>query len=223
MRKLILWDIDGTLLNCGSDGTEALNKTFKDMYGVEDAFLSAGIGSKMDYDIIRNIMESNDIYEKNFDNIKKCYCENLEFILKEDHNKTVLPGIERLLEEIESSPKFYQTLITSNLKEGAMIKLRSVGLDRYFKNKAGGFGDTSEEKWHVCESLIRSLGFSIGGNNIFLIGDGIYDIETSKRLGLVSIAVATGWVDKEKLSELNPDYMFDNFSKTEELKKILGL
>ena len=66
MRKLILWDIDGTLLNCGSDGTEALNKTFKDMYGVEDAFLSAGIGSKMDYDIIRNIMESNDIYEKNF-------------------------------------------------------------------------------------------------------------------------------------------------------------
>lgn len=221
MKKLILWDIDGTLINCGNDGTKALNITFKDLYDVEDAFSKVGIGSKMDYDIIHEIMWKNRIPADNYEKISRYYCESLKQVLDKDNDKKILEGVVELLEFINSSKTLEQALITSNMKSGAVIKLKTMGLYKYFIDKKSGFGDESGEKWHVCEKLLEHYGFTDTRENVFIIGDGAYDIETSKKLGIKSIAVATGWTVREKLKSFQPDHFFENLKDTVALKNIL--
>ncbi|HVI41393.1 MAG TPA: hypothetical protein VM577_12130, partial [Anaerovoracaceae bacterium] len=72
-KKLILWDLDGTLMHCGADGTRALNETFRKLYGVEDAFSKAGIGHAMDSVILDRILENNKLDKGELDRVKEEY------------------------------------------------------------------------------------------------------------------------------------------------------
>ena len=73
VEKLILWDIDGTLLHCGSDGRKALNRTFLELYGIEDAFGSSDIGGAMDSMILDGIMKSHAIEKKELPTVIEHY------------------------------------------------------------------------------------------------------------------------------------------------------
>jgi phosphoglycolate phosphatase-like HAD superfamily hydrolase len=218
-KTLILWDIDGTLMHCGADGTTALNETFRKLYGVEDAFSKAGIGHAMDAVILDRILESNRLDKSGLELIKEEYIRILDSVLKRNPNKRILPGIKELLEHIHKSECSFNALLTSNLRIGAETKLKSVGLDAYFP--VGGFGDDFGEKWdsalkgiqaaeeHYCEKFEKE--------NIYIIGDSIYDIKCAKKINVVSIGVATGWADYEMLEMEGPDYLYQDLSHWEAL------
>lgn len=211
---LILWDIDGTLMHCGADGTTALNKTFKQLYGIENAFSRVGIGSAMDAVILDKIMDSFHLDKGDMDQVIQTYIEILTDILNKNENKRVLPGIWELLNYIDESENYYSALLTSNLKAGAKTKLESVNLHKYFL--AGGYGDEFGEKWHAAELAIAEaeevFGVTFYKDHIFLIGDGAYDVEAARKVGIKSMGVATGWMDYEILKEHKPDYIFHNLS-----------
>ena len=212
--KLILWDIDGTLMHCGSDGTKALNRTFFELYGVENAFARAGIGSAMDGVILHRIMDSFGLDKSNMENVKRQYVGILEEILNENQSKTVLPGVLELLEYIDHSENCFNALLTSNLKQGAVTKLQSVGLSKYFH--VGGFGDDYGEKWDAAIKGIteaeKYYNVFFPQENIYLIGDSAYDIQCAKKMGINSIGVATGWMDFEVLKSHEPDYLYKDLS-----------
>ena len=218
-KFLILWDIDGTLMHCGSDGTKALNKTFHELYGVENAFSRAGIGSAMDIVILDRIMESFHLDKKDLESVKKVYVGILEEILNENQSKRVLPGVLELLEHINTKENYFNALLTSNLRLGAETKLQSVGLSKYFL--VGGFGDDYGEKWDAALKSISKAEEHYGVNfeleNIFLIGDSVYDIECAKRMGIKSIGVATGWMDYEILKKHEPDYLYKDLSNWKDI------
>jgi phosphoglycolate phosphatase-like HAD superfamily hydrolase len=110
-------------------------------------------------------------------------------------------------------------LLTSNLRIGAETKLKSVGLDRYFH--VGGFGDDYGEKWDAALKGIREaedrFGVKFENENIYIIGDSIYDIECAKRIEVVSIGVATGWAEYEMLKSEEPDYLYEDLSDWKKL------
>ena len=213
-KKLILWDLDGTLMHCGADGTKALNETFRKLYGVEDAFSKAGIGHAMDAVILERIMENNKLDKNELAKVKEEYIVILEGILKKNPNKRILPGVQELLEHIHGSQSSYNALLTSNLQIGAETKLKSVGLERYFH--VGGFGDDYGEKWDAALKGIRDaeerFGVKFENENIYIIGDSIYDIECARRIEVVSIGVATGWAEYEILKNKEPDYLYEDLS-----------
>ena len=213
-NQLILWDVDGTLMYCGSDGTKALNKTFHDLYGIEDAFSQSGIGSAMDSVILEGIMERFRLNRNDLENIKTVYIDQLSVILREDQNKRVLPGVRELLEYIGASCNCFNALLTSNLRNGAITKLESVGLEQYFH--AGGFGDDIGEKWDAAQKGIAEaeeyFQVDFAKENIYLVGDSAYDIECAKKMGIVSIGVATGWMDYSVLKSHKPDYLYQDLS-----------
>ena len=221
LKKLILWDLDGTLMHCGADGTRALNETFRELYGVEDAFSKAGIGHAMDAVILDRIMETNHLDRTGLEHVKEAYIEVLGSILSQNPKKRILPGIKELLEYIEESANAYSALLTSNLRIGAETKLRSVGLDGFFP--VGGFGDDYGEKWDAALKGIREAenyyGQHFEKENIYIIGDSIYDIECAKRIEAISIGVATGFADYELLKEKNPDYLYEDLSDWKTLVK----
>lgn len=218
-KKLILWDLDGTLMHCGADGTKALNETFRKLYGVEDAFSKAGIGHAMDAVILDRIMESNKLDKRELEKVKGEYIVILDEILSRNPDKRILPGVRELLEHIHVSAGSYSALLTSNLRMGAETKLKSVGLDRYFH--VGGFGDDFGEKWDAALKGIREaedhFGVKFENENIYIIGDSIYDIECAKRIEVVSIGVATGWVEYEMLKNKEPDYLYEDLSDWKKL------
>ena len=202
----VFWDIDGTLMTCGGDGTKALNRTFLDLYGIDGAFTGRGVGSAMDSVLLGNIMKTHGIAEDDRVLIESVYFTNLKKNLTGNPYKTVLPGVINILDHINSKDGWYNLLLTSNLKEAARIKLDSVGLWQYFSAAAaGGFGDSHGEKWDVLSSVLEELsvqaGRSVRSGEVLIIGDSVYDIRTAKQLGVGYIAVASGWTSKGKLEE----------------------
>ena len=216
-HKLIFWDIDGTLLHCGSDGRKSLNRTFLELYGIEDAFGSSDIGGAMDSMILDGIMKSHAIEKEQLPTVIGHYQKVLANILEKNEHKRVLPGVTTILDAIDKSPDFENALLTSNLRIGAMTKLDSMGLGHYFK--LGGFGDEAGEKWDVAHACIREAeefrGSVFAKNQIYLIGDSAYDILCAQKVGMTSIAVGTGWTDEESLRACNPDYYFSDLSDTD--------
>ena len=218
-KKLILWDLDGTLMHCGADGTRALNEAFRKLYGVEDAFSKAGIGHAMDAVILDRIMESNGLDKDGLDRVKEEYITALDSILSCNPNKRILPGVRELLEHIDGSENSFNALLTSNLRSGAETKLKSVGLDTFFK--VGGFGDDFGEKWDAALKGIREAEdyyeAKFDKENIYIIGDSIYDIECARRIEAVSIGVATGWAEYGMLQSKEPDYLYEDLSDWKQL------
>lgn len=222
-NKLILWDIDGTLMYCGSDGTRALNETIKGLFGIEDAFARAGIGQALDSVILERIISAFGLVDADITEILQVYIQNLTVILEKNPDKRVLPGIVRLLDYIEECPNLFNGILTSNFKLGAHTKLRAVDLLNYFK--VGGYGDIKGEKWDAAlvglASADAHYGMAFKRENTLIIGDSSYDISCARRLGMKSIAVATGWTDYKTLADSDPDYLFHDLSDFDSVVSIL--
>lgn len=222
---IILWDIDGTLMYCGADGTKALNNTFEKLYGIKDAFSKVGIGSAMDTVILDRIIKECAIENGDIKQIKRVYIEELDRILAADNNKRVLPGVLELLTFVTEEGGI-NVLLTSNLKDGALTKLASVDLLSHFEGHGiGGFGDDHEEKWLAAQDAVKEaeehLGKSVSKNEIVVIGDSVYDIRTAKKIGARSIAVGTGWTESDVLMSENPDYFFEDLGDVKSVKRAL--
>lgn len=213
-NKLLIWDIDGTLLHCGCCGRDALNQTFFEMYGLKDVFSKAKIGGALDAVILNEILKATNTPSENKGMILEKYGQVLKQILDEYQNNILLPGIKNILDYVEQHDNIFNTITTSNFEIGARIKLDSHDLNVHFPT--GGFGDIERKKWEAAIEAIQKseelYGVDFIKENIYIIGDTWYDIECAKKLGAQSISVATGWVEYDILKEYSPDYIFRDFS-----------
>lgn len=211
---LLIWDIDGTLMHCGSCGREALNKTFMNLFNIENAFQYAEIGHAMDAVLLKKILcEAGISLDKKEDILNK-YAFMLRKELEAYKDNRILPGVREILDYTHQQAYIYNCITTSNFEIGARIKLESHHLNAYFVT--GGFGDIENEKWHAVQKAIEetesNYHIRFKKENIYIIGDTWYDVECAKRVGVKSIAVATGWTSFETLESYKPDYIFKDLS-----------
>ena len=222
---LLLWDIDGTLMSCRDDGTKALNELFRRWTGVERALGEIKVGTAMDSAILGSLMERFRIPFEEKERMITEFAEILKDILDRNETKRALPGIKEILATLTEQENVYMGILTSNFKIGADLKLDSVGLKDYFS--FGGYGDIEGEKWHAAklavETAEKKAGEPFAKESIYLIGDTCYDIRCARKLGVRSIAVATGWTDQETLREAQPDYFFADLSDPQAFYDIIDL
>ncbi|MBR6701457.1 MAG: HAD family hydrolase [Firmicutes bacterium] len=222
-KKLVLWDIDGTLMSCYRDGTLAMNETFRRRTGHENACGEVIVGTSMDSSLVDSIMDRFGIDPGEKDNIIAEFAAILKEIVTANKTKKILPGVKEILDVLAQREDVFMGLITSNFRIGAEIKLDSVGLKEYFE--FGGFGDHPGEKWDAAREAVEEASRLAGGDfkpeNIFVIGDSRYDIECAKKIGAKSIGVATGWMKYEELEKTEPDYIFKNLENTEEFLELI--
>ena len=224
--KLLLFDIDGTILHTNGAGTRAANRAFEKIYGHAGAMDGVDAAGKTDPLILREMFVNMLARDYAPDEPEKIYAEYVIY-LEEEVRKSpidIMPGIPRLLENLSSRNDLMLSIATGNIELGARIKLRRAGLDAHFRT--GGFGSDSETRKDLISIAIeRSKAHLSGGEDfdkVFVIGDTPHDIVHGRAAGAVTVAVATGRYTSAELSEHGPDHIFEHLADYESVIGIFG-
>jgi phosphoglycolate phosphatase-like HAD superfamily hydrolase len=214
--KLVLFDIDETLIDSGRAGTRALNRAFAELFNIQDAFREIRMAGMTDLQIVRQGLKKNNLSDMNgeVDLVVEKY---LALLSEEIDNpwKTVKPGVFEILDilEGESVPL---GLLTGNLEKGAGIKLRPFGLDRYFA--AGSFGSDHEDRDMLLPIAIRKfsqIGIQTTPERCVIVGDTPRDVRCSKVHGGHCIGVTTGPYGRESLINAGADIAVESLEEKE--------
>jgi phosphoglycolate phosphatase-like HAD superfamily hydrolase len=224
-KRLLLFDIDGTLVNTGGAGIKALKLIVHERFGAKDDLRDIEIAGKTDRAIIRDILRKYQVEpaEENIAEFAEDYIRGLAPSLSRSHGK-ILPGIQPLLERLKPQPNIVLALLTGNLQHGARLKLQHYGLWDFFQ--FGAFADDHHDRNELGavarERAQRKHGHDFDVADIDVIGDTNHDIACGKAFGARTIAVATGSWSRERLQACAPDFLFDDLAKTDEVIKKLG-
>lgn len=221
---LLIWDIDGTLINPKRSGRMALDKAFHKVYGIENAFDGIRMSGRLDGVIVRDAFCKHNISEGDIYSFYDIYCKTLKEITLNENPIQLLPGVKDILDACNTSNDYYHVLGTGNMERGARIKLESKGLNKYFLT--GGFGDENQQRWEIISKAIKEaeLAFKVkfNKNNIYVVGDTPHDIESGKILGIKTIAVATGSHSFKELIEHEADHTLKSLEDTSNFLKIFA-
>jgi len=223
--KLLLFDIDGTILLSGGAATRAANRAFKKIYGIPNVMEGIKPDGKTDPIILREMFYKS--LERGFlpEEAITVFKEYLIFLQEEivdSQGFRIMPGIPEILQTLSEREDVILGIATGNIEEGAWIKLMRAGLDSYFK--FGGFGSDSEDRGQLIRTAIERGKTLVSHNGefekIFVIGDTPFDIVHGREAGARTVAVATGSYSAYDLDMYNPDHLFESFSDFESVLKI---
>lgn len=222
-KKLLIWDIDGTLINCMGMGRRAMDETFLRLYSVENAFDKVNMAGRIDWQIVNDAFKINRIKENNIQDFLNEYGKILCEQLKSQKCGEILPGIREILEDTLANDNIYHVLGTGNCEQGARLKLCHLGLSTFFE--IGGFGNENLKRWQVIEKAIKEAkeyyNIDFNNNDIYVIGDTPADIDCGKKLGVKSIAVATGAYKYDDLIKEKPDYIFHSLHRFSDFLEVI--
>jgi len=224
--KAILFDIDGTILDCNKAGKISLIKATKDIFGTIGKMEHINFQGKTDPYILNESLKhmgfDKSTIEEKTELLKEKYFEYLSNTIF-THPVTIYPGIEDIIKELSADKNIILGLLTGNFEKSAGIKISRFDLNKYFK--MGVYGESSHNRDDLPpvakKLLFEKFNIDIPFNKMVIIGDTIYDIQCAKKSDAISIAVGTGWVDKEELLSKKPDYFFDDLSDTKAFLKLI--
>ena len=219
-KRLLLWDIDGTLVNTAGAGVESLKRMVRERFGSEDDLSDIEIAGKTDAAILRDILRKYKVEptEAKISEFGDDYLGGLETELPRCAGR-VLPGISELLTRLKERSQIVLGLLTGNLERGAKMKLEHYGLWQFFE--FGAFADDHHDRNELgafARTRAREKqGHDFDAADIDVIGDTGHDIECGKAFGARTIAVATGSWPRERLAAQNPDFLFDDLSAVDQI------
>ena len=223
--RLVLFDVDGTLLSAGRAARESIVAALAEVLGWEGSSDGNDFSGKTDPQILRElVMESvgRARFEDALDSIFDRYVEELSRRLRPEA-VVVKPGVPELLERLAGDPRVTLGLLTGNIERGARLKLEPAGLNRYFP--FGAFGDDSADRYYLpaiaVERARERTGRSFGGPSVVIVGDSVHDVACGRSLGARAIAVATGPTPAANLQAERPDALFADFSDVEAAREAI--
>ena len=215
--KLLLFDIDGTLVLTGGAGIRALNRAFCQVVGIVNALDGIRLHGKTDPAIVREIFNARGALQKadSYDQILAAYVEFLPEEVQQSRSYRVLPGILRFLQDFQGRSDLAFGLATGNVEAGARIKLARGNLNPFFA--FGGFGSDAENRTELVRRAAhngsRLAGVTIDPNDIFVIGDTPRDIAAGREAGYRTVGVATSDYSTEDLSAAGADLVLSDFER----------
>ena len=224
-KRLLLFDIDGTLVNTGGAGVESLKTTVRNRFRAGDDLRDIEIAGKTDRAIIHDILRKYgvDPTEEKVTSFAREYIDGLPLCLSRTRGR-VLPGIQQLLGRLRPQRHIVLALLTGNLQEGARLKLQHYGLWDFFE--FGAFADDHHDRNELGAFARKRAqlkhGHDFDAADIDVIGDTNHDIACGKAFGARTIAVATGSWSRERLQGCKPDFLFDDLSGTDDVIERLG-
>ncbi len=225
---IVLFDIDGTLLDTSGTGIKALNRMVLELFGLKDAFAGYNFAGRTDLGIIRDAFQANFKRHYTPEELDTCLGTYLRYLEEElgrpGHRVKVLPGVPQAL-ELLTRTGVHVGLATGNLQRGAALKLKAAGLDHFFA--FGGFGSDHEDR-----ALLTALAAQRGreraglaelpGDSILVVGDSPLDIKAAHGARLHVLSVCTGWNSPEELGALGPEHLLPDLSDAQALLAIVN-
>ena len=217
MPKLLLFDIDGTLLNVEHQFTKRIIGGVLEQFGILPKHVdAASFAGRTDLGIFRELMGDRFEDRNLFERAKQAYVSAMQTHLVPEVTH-LLEGAREVVHQL-SSTEHILGLLTGNFKEVAYAKLKMVGLDHYFN--LGAFGCQHADRNRLPE-LARSdagrHGHEFRANQLVIIGDTPRDIACAQYAGAKCVAVSTGGYSREQLSKDNPDLLLTSLAGAGEL------
>lgn len=224
MDRIVLFDIDKTLLVGSIVHYTALKSALSEVYGIKNPQPVRNMQGMTDLKIICETLLQENIDTKTIKSgLQQCmeimYLKYRDALQKQD--LYVLDGVKELLENLQRVG-ILMGLVTGNMEAIAWLKLEKVGLNRYFQ--FGGFGDKIIKRSGLVKNAIKASKQTLGElnyGNIFLIGDTPRDIIGGQKVGVKTIGVATGDFSEEELAQAGADFIVKDLKDSERILKII--
>jgi phosphoglycolate phosphatase-like HAD superfamily hydrolase len=229
--KILLWDIDGTLILSNRVGSyrqyfaSTMQKVFGSVGQLESLMTSGMTDTQIMYESLKNEGLSPEKILNQKDKLLRTFKEEmLKVIESGKESYKVLEGVKEVLDA--TSKRFVNALLTGNLSVAAEIKLRSVGLWHYFATAPNVFGEVSCQRkdlaFEAQKRFRERYDFDFSPKQFIIIGDTPNDILTARAIGAKVLSVATGRAYSEKdLLRYEPDALVQNLKNTDQILEIL--
>jgi len=224
--QLVLFDIDGTLVNTGGAGTEAMNRTFAEICQIAEAFADIHMSGKTDPAILAEALAHHQLQPG--DGILEAFHDRYIFHLRHTIQQSkrprrLMPGIPELLEALAPRSDVLLGLLTGNFAQGAQLKLESFGIWQYFR--LGAYGSDSSDRnalVPVAQERARALlEYDFPSEQTVVIGDTPRDIACAQAHGARVVAVATGNYSLDELQQHQPDHCLADLGDVPAVLRVL--
>jgi phosphoglycolate phosphatase len=222
-RRLVLFDIDGTLITDDGAAREAFAEALAAVYDFRGDVRRYDFSGRTDPQIAGMILRDGGWKDADIESrLPALWDHYLAGLARNAPGRVrALPGIVALLDAIRADERLTLALLTGNIEPGARLKLGAIALNDYFP--FGAFGSDSPRREELppiaVERAATITGIDFRGSDVVIIGDSIYDVRCGVPHGATTIAIASGKTPASTLRAENPDHFF---SSAEELDRILS-
>jgi phosphoglycolate phosphatase-like HAD superfamily hydrolase len=221
--KLILFDIDGTLVWPDGAGRAAMSRGLAEVFGVTGPADSLPMAGKTDWQIVSELLTVTGLSQSDIEaKLPQSFQAVARHMAQTTRERRVraCPGIPPILARLSSNPDALLGLLTGNLAASAPIKLRAANIDPAFFC-VGAYGSDGIERSElpaVAVARAQALtSHTFLGKEVVIIGDTPADVRCGQHLGVTAIGVATGHYTQESLTAAGADYVFPDLLDTEEV------
>ncbi len=224
MNKLVLFDIDKTLIKSSTAHKAAFSFAFKEVYGVATSIDVIQTHGKTDQQIIHEVLKLGGLDDDEIESKLNLCMETMVIAFKrnyESDNVSILNGVKELLKALEKN-NILMGLVTGNLEPIGRGKMEKLNLNHYFK--VGGFGNEHINRAELVRIAIKKAqdNFNfVHSDNVFLFGDSPLDIKAGKEVGVQPIGVTTGIYTKHQLESAGALIVLDNLTNTNAIIKFI--
>jgi phosphoglycolate phosphatase len=230
--RIILWDIDGTLVRSRRNGffRDYTAPVLLRVFGTEGRLGEIPVSGMTDLQIVAEALRDEGFTAEQVRGraaeLVPVYLEELERVTRAEEVFYALAGARAALEALEREPRYLNSLLTGNVEPAARLKLRLVGLADFFR-LPGAFGEDSHDRRDLPavarDRLGRHLGLDLRPEQLVVIGDTPNDIACARHFGARAVAVATGrsYTPADLLAH-NPDALLPDLADTDLLLHTLA-
>jgi phosphoglycolate phosphatase-like HAD superfamily hydrolase len=225
--KLVLFDIDGTLISDGGAARESFALALHEVYGYTGDLRRYDFSGRTDPQITHMVLHDAGWTEEAIAERMPRLWEHYvaELARQAPRRARELPGIRELLDDLHLHSEVILGLLTGNIEPGARLKLGAADLNDFFP--FGAFGSDSRYREELppiaVERASRFTGHRFHGRDVVIIGDSIYDVRCGVPHSATTIAIASGKTSADTLRAENPHHFFDSAEEREALlAAILG-
>ena len=216
--KLVLFDVDGTILSAQGAGRRALSRALEQVYGTAGALAGYDFRGRTDLSIVFELMcgagLGADAVRAAMGDCFEAYARALTEEIGDGARVRVLPGVADLVRRLAVTPSVVLGLVTGNIEQGARIKLMPTGLWPHFRT--GAYGSDHADRRQLPSLAARRAhaltGHAYRREDVLVLGDTPAAVDCARAFGAVAVAVATGQHSREELAAERPDLLFNSFA-----------
>jgi phosphoglycolate phosphatase len=223
MTRLVLWDIDGTLVDSAGLGREAFEEAFEQVMGVPPDRLVAFAG-RTDLEIALDLLETAGVENgeallEEFDAaLATAMAVRAELVREQGR---ALPGTHAALRRLSTEPDLVQSLLTGNIEPNAKVKLAAFGLDQHLDFEIGAYGSDHRRRGKLVAVALRKArerrDLHLAPADTVLVGDTPLDVAAALAGGARAVGVATGPYEAPELRAAGAHAVLNDLTDIEAL------
>jgi phosphoglycolate phosphatase len=227
MPRLILWDVDGTLVRVGDVGAQIFDTAIEKRLGRPPA-ARVVMSGKTDPQIVLEYLAEFDLPDAgtHLPGILEDIADELaaQAPVIRSHG-IVLPGIAELLPRLDARDDVVQTVLTGNIEPNAAVKVGAFGLDRWLNLEMGAFGSDHADRTELVPIAMGKVeaarGVRFTTDEVWVVGDAANDLACARAAGVRCLLVATGRPTYDELAALHPDALRHDLSDLDDIERLL--